>query len=299
MRCLDVFVADLGDVQQAAHAADVDEGAVGLDATHGAEHHFAHLEAIHLALHQGAAMAEHQAVALLVHLQELEGQEVCHELFLGLAGADVAAGDEAAQAFHPHQGTTTVGGEHLGVDGGVFLLQLAHPLPGALVLDAADRERELAVFVLLTHDEELADLAGLQHVAEALHPVDRHLLQGHECRCFGADIDHGALRFQGEDGAVDDVTRLEVVVVLAQQGGKFIQREARSIEVAACSAAARFICAGNLFRDCEVGCCFSGEIQIQINLGGTGFGSGHGHGMRAVCRGQDEMDSESHRLRPN
>jgi hypothetical protein len=38
--------------------------------------------------------------------------------------------------------------------------------------------------------------------------------------------------FQGEDGAVDDVSGLEVVVVLAEQGGKFVEREADAVAVA-------------------------------------------------------------------
>ena len=84
----------------------------------------------------------------------------------------MAAGNEAAQAFNPHEGTTTVGGKHFAVDGRVFFLQLAHPFPGTLILDAAYGKRELAVFVLLTHDEELADLAWHENVAEAFNPVD-------------------------------------------------------------------------------------------------------------------------------
>jgi len=108
VRCFDVLVADLRDVQQTADSTDVDEGAVGLDAADGSEHYLAHLEAIHLALNQGAAMAEHQAVALFIDLQELEGKEIGNEIFLGLAGADVAAWDEAPEAFHPNQGTAAL-----------------------------------------------------------------------------------------------------------------------------------------------------------------------------------------------
>ena len=283
MRCLDVLVADLGDVQQAADTADVDEGAIGLDAADGAEHHLAHFEAVHLALHQRPAMAEHQTVALLVDLQELEGEEVGNEFLLGLAGADVAAGDEAPQTFHPHQGTTPVGGEHLGVDGGVLLLQLTHPLPGPLVLDAADRERELAVFVLLAEDEELAHLTGLKHVGEVLDAVDRHLLQRHEGGRLGTDVDHRPLRLQGEHGAVDDVAGLEVVVVLAEQCSKFVEREADTIAVPCAAAAAGIVGGGHLLRN-------RFEADVLRSLRGGEFGSGcHGHGRAAVCPRQCEV----------
>ena len=128
----------------------------------------------------------------------------------------MATGDEAAQAFNTHQCTTAVGGEHFGIDGCVFFLKLTHPLPSALIFNAANGESQLAVFVLLTHDEELAHFTGLKHIAEPLDAVDRDLLHRHEGRGLGADVDHRALRLQGENGAVDDVARLEVVVVLAQ-----------------------------------------------------------------------------------
>ena len=89
VRRFNVLVADLGNVKQTTDTADVDEGAVGLDATDGADHDFANLEAIHLPLNQSATMAEHKTVALFVDFQELQRQEVSNQLFLGLACTDV------------------------------------------------------------------------------------------------------------------------------------------------------------------------------------------------------------------
>ena len=57
-------------LQQTTDTTDVDEGAVGLDATDGADNDFANLEAIHLPLTR-ATMAEDKTVALFVDFQEL------------------------------------------------------------------------------------------------------------------------------------------------------------------------------------------------------------------------------------
>ena len=176
----------------------------------------------------------------------------------------MGSGDEAPQTFHAHQGTTTVGGKHFGVDGGVFLLELANPLPCPLVFDPTDRQRQLTIFVLLTHDEELTDLAGLEHVAQTLDPVDRHLLQRHEGSRLGADVDHGALRFQGEDRAVDDVARLEVVVVLAEESRELIQGESGVVQAAAGGAAAWIIRGGDVFRNAQI-------LTLKRLFGGGGF----------------------------
>ena len=138
------------------------------------------------------------------------------------------------------------------------------------------RERKLAVLVFFTHDEEFADLAGLEHIAQAFHPVDRHLLQRHEGSRLGADIDHCALGFQGEDGAVDDVARLEVVVVLAQQRGEFINGESGVIKIAAAGSAARIISSWNVFWDAEILGGFEGFINTGDSCCGVlaGFFAG-------------------------
>ena len=65
-----------------------------------------------LALNKGAAMTENQTIALFVHFKEFERQEVCNQLFFRFPCTDVGSRDEAAKAFHPHESTTTIGGEH-------------------------------------------------------------------------------------------------------------------------------------------------------------------------------------------
>ena len=66
-------------------------------------------------------------------------------------------------------------------------------MPADIRSDGSTAPADLTILVLLTHDEELTDLAGLKHVAQTLDPVDRHLLQRHEGSRLGADIDHRAL----------------------------------------------------------------------------------------------------------
>ena len=121
-------------------------------------------------------MAQDQAVAFFVHFKEFQWEEVGNQLFFWFARADVGARDESAQSLNPDECTTTVGGKHLGVNRGIFFLKLAHALPGTLIFDPSNRQRELTIFVLFTHDEELTDLTGQEHIAQALDPVDRHLL---------------------------------------------------------------------------------------------------------------------------
>ena len=50
MRRIDVIVRNFWDVQQAAHAADVDKRTVGLDTAYCTDDHFPDFEAVHLAL---------------------------------------------------------------------------------------------------------------------------------------------------------------------------------------------------------------------------------------------------------
>ena len=212
----------------------------------------------------------------------------------------MAARDEAPQAFDPHQGTTTVGGKHLAVDGGVFFLQLTHPLPGALVFDAADRQGELAVLVLLAEDEELAGFTGLENVFEGLNAVDRHFSQGHEGSCLGADVDQSTFGLQVEHGAVNNVTGFEVIVVLAEKGCEVLQREA-NVFVVGTGSALPVIGTGHLLRDVigqvlghgikallhiqqVVALLSCGALQFRLLCSaGLRRGGGHGHGGGAAA----------------
>ena len=59
MGSLNMLMADFGNVQQSTDTADINEGTVGFDASHGAKHNFTNFESVHLAFDQSATMAEH------------------------------------------------------------------------------------------------------------------------------------------------------------------------------------------------------------------------------------------------
>ena len=77
-------MTDLADVQQPIEAAYIDEGTVSLHSLHNANYDVAHFVTGHLALGAGAAVAEHQALALFVYLQELHLQVCAHHVIRNL-----------------------------------------------------------------------------------------------------------------------------------------------------------------------------------------------------------------------
>jgi hypothetical protein len=125
-----------------------------------------------------------------------------------LTAGGVGAGEEAAEALKVDESAAPVDGEDLGPDGAVLGLDLAHTLPSAGELNAADRQLELAVLVLVRGDLELpvvADGEDLLDVVDALH---RDLLVGEEGRGLAANIDEGTLDLELHHLANDNVAEL-------------------------------------------------------------------------------------------
>ena len=160
---VDVLPRQLGDVDEAVHAAEVDERAEVDDRRHHTAADLARLEVgeelvalLALGLLEVRAARQHDVVAVLVELDDLAldllahvGLEVAHP-----AEVDERRGQEAAQADVEDQATL----DHLddrALDDPVLLLDLLDRAPGALVLRALLGEDEAAVLVLLLEDEGL------------------------------------------------------------------------------------------------------------------------------------------------
>ena len=122
-------------MQKAGDAADVDESAVGFHSLHDTLAHVADAETLAADDVRGEAVGHHQAVLLLVNLEELDGHGLADELVaVGHAHGDVRLGDETSEVLDFDEEAAAVDGEDDGVDSLVVGLHLAAPVPRSLEL---------------------------------------------------------------------------------------------------------------------------------------------------------------------
>ena len=178
---VDAVPAELADVDQAVGAAEVDEGAVGGEAADAALDHVADLELLEELLALAGAvlvhrrlLADDEAVALAVDLEDLDLDLLAQQLLGGVGelAADLAGGQEAAQAEHVDDQAALVLLADLGLDDLAGLLALGGLGPDALGLGAAQRQDDVAVLVLGLEDVDLdlVALVQLDRVGVAAHP---------------------------------------------------------------------------------------------------------------------------------
>ena len=128
-------MGNLRDVEEAGDAADIDEGAVGLDRLNDTLAHVADAEALAGDHVRREAVGHDEAVLLLVNLEELHGDGLPDEILaVGHAHGDVRLGDETAEVLHLDEEAAAVDGEHHGVDRLVSRLLLAAAIPSRLEL---------------------------------------------------------------------------------------------------------------------------------------------------------------------
>mmetsp|Transcript_6412 Transcript_6412/g.18995 ORF Transcript_6412/g.18995 Transcript_6412/m.18995 type:complete len:349 (-) Transcript_6412:351-1397(-) len=195
----DVVARDLRDVQQARHAPQVDEGAVGLDGGHDAGEDGADVEVVDRLVDHRLAVRHHQPVVFAVDVEELDLERLPDEL-LGrvLAGQVVRAGQEGAQPLHRHYRPAAVHGGDGALDGLVRGHHLRDLVPRLDSQDLPAREQLLPVLVLARHDQELIRRAEVKDVLGAHGLLEGGLADGAVGGGLDADVNQHAVGLEPE-----------------------------------------------------------------------------------------------------
>ncbi len=234
-RVVDVLPRQLGHVDEAVHATEVDEGAEVHDARHDTLAHLAGLEVgeevlalLALRLLEPGPAGQHDVVAVLVELDDL-GLERLADVGLQVANPaqlDERGGQEAAQPDVEDQAALDDLDDRAGHDP-VFLLDALDVAPRALVLRPLLGQDQAAVLVLLgehqgldlvayVHDlvgvDVVADrqLAARDHALGLVADVEQHLVAVDAHHRAG---DHGAI-LDGHEGRIDGVGEAAAEVVV-------------------------------------------------------------------------------------
>src|SRR3989449_139896 len=175
-------IAHVGDVEQAVHAAQVDEGAEVGDVLHDALPRLADLQLLHqdvalrlaLGFEQDAA-AHHDVAASLVQLDDLELEALAQELVdVGHAPqGDLAAGEERIHAHQVHHHAAFDLLDQRARHRLVLLVGLADALPDPHEVGLLLREDDRA-FLILEMLEEHLDHVPFFERARVLELVDWH-----------------------------------------------------------------------------------------------------------------------------
>src|SRR5579884_4089641 len=227
-RMVDAPPGDVGDVEQAIHPAEIDEGAVIGDVLDHPVEDLALLEAgdqlralLGAALLEHGAARHHDVAARAVHLEDLERLlraeqrgDVAHR-----ADVDLAARQERHRARQVHGKAALDPAEDDAGDPLVGLEILFELGPRLFAPRLLARELGLAVLVLHAFEEHLDDVADADFrlVAAGGEFLERHAAFG-----FEADIDQRRIVLDGDDAALDDGA-FEAVLDperLVEQGGK-------------------------------------------------------------------------------
>jgi hypothetical protein len=233
-RVVDVLPRELADVDEAVHAAEVDEGAEADDRGHRALADLADLEVVEelvagllLGLLEEGPAGQHHVVAVLVELDDL-GLHHLADVRLQVADPaelDERGGEEAAQADVDDE-TALDDLDHRTLDHLVGLLLGLDGAPGTLVLRPLLREDEAPLLVFLGEDQGLDLLAELDHLGGIDVVADAQLTRRDDTLALVPDVEqdlvlvdlhHGAVDhlavFDVDDGAVDRVGERHAEVV--------------------------------------------------------------------------------------
>ncbi len=216
-RVVHVAPGELGDVDQAVDAVEVDERAEVDDVRDRALHDHPRLEAVEdllanllALLLEDRAAAQHHVVARAVQLDDLALDLRAEELVEVLDAADVdqRGGQEAA---HPEVDDEAALDD---LDDGALdrLAGLGGALdlaPGLLEARALLGEDEPAVLVLLGEDERVDLLAQLHLVVRVDRLPDRELIHRNDALALVADVDQDLVLVYAHDLARHDVALLE------------------------------------------------------------------------------------------
>ena len=216
-RMVDVRPRELGDVDQAVHPVEVDEGAEVDDVRDLAVDHVARLEPVEdrlahllaLVLEHGAAR-EHDVVARAVELDHLAAELLAEELVQVLDAADVdqRRRQEAAHAEVEDQAALD-DLDHLAVDGLAGLGRRLDRLPGQLEAGALLGEDQPALGVLLRQHERVDLVAEVDLVGRIHRAPNRQLGDRDHALRLVADVDEHLVLVDADDGAVHDLALVD------------------------------------------------------------------------------------------
>src|SRR2546426_672037 len=175
-------VAHVGDVEQAVHASQVDEGAEVGDVLDDALPRLADLQLLHQHVALGLALgfeqhaaAHHDVAAPLVQLDDLEFEALSQQLVdVGhTPERDLAAGEERVHPHQVHHHSALDLFHERARDRLVLLVGFADPLPDPHEVGLLLRE-DHRTFLILEMLEENLDLVPFLERARVLELVDRH-----------------------------------------------------------------------------------------------------------------------------
>src|SRR5258708_4033422 len=215
-RVIDPAPGDIGDMQEAVDAAEVDERTVIGDVLDHAVDHLTLCEVLHqflallgAGLFQNRAARHHDIAAAAVHLEDLERLRVVHQ------GRDVAdRADVDLRARQEGNGAVEVDGEAAldlveddPVDLFVVLERLFELAPAFLAARLVARQHGFAERILDAVEEHL-DLVTDLDIAFAARSCE--FAQRHPAFGLQADVDDGHVLFNRDDLALDDRAFLQV-----------------------------------------------------------------------------------------
>ena len=227
-RMVDVRPGELGDVDQAVHPVEVDEGAEVDDVgdrpfddvarVEPVEDRLAHLLALVL---EDGATREDDVVPRAVELDHLAAELLAEELVEVLDAADVdeRRREEAADAEVEDQAALD-DLDHPAVDRLAALGRALDRLPGELEAGALLREEQAPLGVLLRHHERVDLVAHGDLVGRVDVPADRQLGDRDDALGLVADVDEHLVLVDANHRAVDDlalVDRGEGALVVGDQ----------------------------------------------------------------------------------
>ena len=217
-RVIDVLPGQLADVDEAVHAAEVDEGAEADDGRHRAVTDLADLEVVEelvarllLRLLEVGAAAEHDVVAVLVELDDL-GADALADVRLQVAHPaqlDEGGREEAAQPDVDDQAALD-DLDHRTLDDAVLLLELLDRAPRPLVLRPLLRQQQAPLLVLLLQDEGLDLLTERDDLVRVDVVADAQLTRRDDALALVADVEQHLVLVDLDDRAVDELTVLDL-----------------------------------------------------------------------------------------
>ncbi len=204
LRMAHAAVAQVGDMDQAVHAAEIHEHTITGDVLHGAFQHLAFLEAADDLLllcfdlrFDQCLVRDHHVLELLVDLHDLELHVLAHVLIVvaDRLHVDLAAGQESLDAEHVHDEAALGAALHVARDDLVGLHRTVHLAPGIVDARGLVGDDHLAGLVLLLLD------VHLHLVADGEVGLVTELAQGHNPLALVSDVDHRLLFVQANDGS--------------------------------------------------------------------------------------------------
>ena len=217
-RVVDVAPRELGDVNEAVHPVEIDEGAevddvgdLALDdvaRAQAVEDRLAHLLALVL---EDGATGEDDVVARAVELDDLAAKLLAEKFVEVLHAPDVDERRRQEPAYAEVEDEPALDDlDHLAVDRLAGLCCGLDALPRKLEAGALLREDEAPLGVLLREDERVDLLADRDLVGRVHRPADRQLGNGDDAFRLVADVDEHLVLVDAHDRAVHDLALVDL-----------------------------------------------------------------------------------------